>query len=307
MCKAKDLFWNYCESVSPNLKRNDPTTWEDKYWLGNPINGIVNACEFNHSEFCWSTRLLPAVKDAFSLIWNDDKLIVSFDAGNAFRPWKRNPLWLTSSSNWWHVDQNALKGITRQGRVSVQGLVSYYDVDESTGGLCVIPGSHKFHDKLCQRSSSAKLNIDFVQISTDDSYLRDQIGILIKAKAGDMILWDSRTVHCNTHALNIDTFIPLNETEIKDHSEIIRLVSYVCMVPRSTCSNEVIESRKEAFITRTPTSHWPNIKIESFWCDESNRRLINKDISPEILALVGYDDLKARSYIGNIKSSCVIQ
>eukprot|EP00854_Cymbomonas_tetramitiformis_P026911 gene26911-33089_t len=43
---------------------------------------------------------------------------------------------------WFHTDQNALlPGM--QGRVCVQGLVTLTDVDSASGGLCVIPGSHK--------------------------------------------------------------------------------------------------------------------------------------------------------------------
>ena len=169
-------------------------------------------------------------------------------------------------------------------------MVTYYDADESTGGLCVVPGSHRYHDELCSRAPGAKSKIDFVSISTEDPYLREQTGVLIRAKAGDLILWDSRTIHCNTHALNLHEYQSKKDHDkIDDNNDIIRLVSYVCMAPRSSCSAEVIESRKEAFITRTPTSHWPNIIIQSFFCDEADRRVIDEETSLEMLALVGYD------------------
>lgn len=38
-------------------------------------------------------------------VWEDQRdLIVSFDGGNAFRPWKIKPEWSTDGG-WWHVDQ----------------------------------------------------------------------------------------------------------------------------------------------------------------------------------------------------------
>ena len=34
--------------------------------------GIVSGASFNHSDFCWATRLLPRVKEAFSTVRNHD-------------------------------------------------------------------------------------------------------------------------------------------------------------------------------------------------------------------------------------------
>ena len=98
-------------------------------------SGIASGASFNHSEFCWATRLLPRVNEAFSAVrnprhtllksfmmnalhaqcdahtlfigqvWGGERdLIVSFDGGNAFRPWKIKPEWSTDGG-WWHVDQ----------------------------------------------------------------------------------------------------------------------------------------------------------------------------------------------------------
>ncbi len=65
-------------------------------WIANPSNGIISSMDFNHSDFLWNARTLPGVRRAFASIWQTQDLITSFDGGNAFRPWKRNPEWLTS-------------------------------------------------------------------------------------------------------------------------------------------------------------------------------------------------------------------
>ena len=110
--------------------------------------------------------------------------------------------WLTDGG-WYHVDQNALRP-GRQGKVCVQGLVTLCDADETTGGLVVVPGSHKHHDAMCARSKIAKSVGDFLPVPADDPVMigGDSPGpCLVCARAGDLIVWDSRTVHCNTPSL----------------------------------------------------------------------------------------------------------
>lgn len=94
---AKNNFWKLMGDIRPETRRNEPETWGNKStWVPNQSNGIMNGPDIAHSDFLWNARLLPAVKRAFSAIWGSDDLIVSFDAGNVFRPWKFNLDWLTS-------------------------------------------------------------------------------------------------------------------------------------------------------------------------------------------------------------------
>ena len=57
------------------------------------------------SEFLWYARLLPKVREAFSLIWADDDLLVSYDGCGVFRPPEVNEEWRTQGA-WYHIDQN---------------------------------------------------------------------------------------------------------------------------------------------------------------------------------------------------------
>ena len=102
--------------------------------------------------------------------------------------------------------QNSLRGSSRRGRVCVQGLVTYYDANADTGGLCVVPGSHHFHDELCDRASSAKFKIDFVSVDADDPILRGG-GVLVCAQAGGMgdaypASFAARPCSCHCHCSN---------------------------------------------------------------------------------------------------------
>jgi len=290
IAKAKDNFWNFNEEKRPKLKSNNIGTWSGTNWLPSVNNGILGQYEFNHSNFLWETRLLPNVRETFSAIWGSGDLIVSFDGGNAFRPWKYDPSWATDGG-WWHVDQNSFNRPHRQGKVCVQGLVTYYDATPETGGLCVVPKSHLSHDSLCMRTRAAKCGMDYFEIDLDDSLMQNG-GVLVEAKAGDLLLWDSRTIHCNTPALNLEEYFsnnpfnPDDPARKKTNWDIIRLVGYVCMLPFTCANAEVVEQRKHAFIHHVGTSHWPTIPIIF-----NNLSPHPRDIttcSKEMLSLVGY-------------------
>ena len=286
--RAKAEFWDFAEKYSPGLKRDDPSSWNNDNWLANPKTGIISGRSFNHSDFLWNSRLLPKVRRAFELVWgviakNDQSMLVSFDGGNAFRPWKRDPTW-TTDGGWWHVDQNSRNRPHRSGRVCVQGLVTYYDADAETGGLCVVPGSHRQHQELCERTNAARMGMDFVSIDSADPVLRAG-GVLVCARAGDLILWDSRTVHCNTPAL---TWTPRSEPPGDgEAADLIRLVAYVCMLPRSRVADEMLPRRRGAFEHRMPTAHWPDMAPPLPPADRAPER-DPAECPREMLDLVGY-------------------
>lgn len=291
---CKSLMWDYLESI-PNtaVRRDDVKTWGIQGdWLPSETNGILHGFGFGQSDFMWCLRLLPDVRSVFSAIWGTDDLLVSFDGGNAFRPWKYNQEWLTDGG-WYHVDQNATKagGV---GRVCVQGLVTLTDVSEDTGGLVVIPGSHSKHTEMCKRSKVAKSMGDFVPVPVDDEILKNG-AILICAQAGDMIVWDSRTVHCNSPALSAlsqnDVSEPDSDTVASSDQSwrLIRQVGYVCMTPAKMASSEILEKRKDAFVNNISTSHWPHKFVMGGRALPDSIPNDPESISKEQRALIGYD------------------
>lgn len=87
----------------------------------------------------------------------------------------------------------------------MQGLVSLYDATPSTGGLTVLPGTHLEHEAFVERLHRESCT-DFVRIPKSDPFLTSKAyrPLLVTCKAGDLLLWDSRLVHCNTPA-HVDT------------------------------------------------------------------------------------------------------
>eukprot|EP00463_Aulacantha_scolymantha_P000371 TRINITY_DN1223_c0_g1_i1.p1 TRINITY_DN1223_c0_g1~~TRINITY_DN1223_c0_g1_i1.p1 ORF type:complete len:391 (+),score=105.53 TRINITY_DN1223_c0_g1_i1:145-1173(+) len=267
--KAKDLFWGFVVGIPTRFpkeftneekenwaKRDNVKTWSTN-WPADPKNGIFSKFGIGQSAFLWFVRSRPLVKKVFQEIWEDKDLLVSFDGCGVFRPWKYNSSWKTNGG-WYHVDQNAA---TKPDRESVQGLISLYDGGRSTGGLTVIDNSVKdFKGVQSRIDESLKGTWDFVPIPKTDEILQTP-GHLVCCKAGDLLLWDSRTIHCNSpgDSFQIDENTKVEVKKTDDGPwDLIRLVCYVCMTPRKKASKEILEERKCAVEKGVTTNHWPH-------------------------------------------------
>ena len=76
-------------------------------------------------------------------------------------------------------------------------------------------------------------------------------GKLIECKAGDLILFDSRTIHGG----KINE--PSQEFKDQNVNNLVRLAMTVTMVPRSKQTQMNRERRLNAFKSRVGLTHWP--------------------------------------------------
>jgi len=86
---------------------------------------------------------------------------------------------------------------------------------------------------------------------------------LICGKPGDLILWDSRTIHCNTpplidNACNNQNEMKQDEKTNSNNIDFIRLASYVCMTPKSKANETTIYQRILAYQNFESTNHIPH-------------------------------------------------
>lgn len=193
------------------------------------------------SAFLWHLRTLPRVRKAFETIWKTQELLVSFDGANIFRPWNHG--FRKTTCGWWHVDQGAAK----QGRHAVQGFVSLSAASAETGGLTVVPGSHLRHGEVVE--DQANPSVDYCSVQPYEPVMQELPQRLVCCQAGDLVLWDSRTVHANSPA-------PLHPTGPRDR--LLRAVGYVCMTPKSFAPSDVRANRRTAYEHGFSTSHWPH-------------------------------------------------
>ena len=65
---------------------------------------------------------------------------------------------------------------------------------------------------------------------------------LVECDAGDLVLWDSRTVHGGKLNFNLS-----EDFKKEKQNELVRIAVTVSMVPREWCSEGVLQLRKSYF------------------------------------------------------------
>eukprot|EP01006_Ploeotia_vitrea_P053301 TRINITY_DN67774_c11_g5_i1.p1 TRINITY_DN67774_c11_g5~~TRINITY_DN67774_c11_g5_i1.p1 ORF type:complete len:318 (+),score=13.53 TRINITY_DN67774_c11_g5_i1:52-1005(+) len=280
---AKNLLWDHIENeidtdiCDDDIRRDDPSSWTGA-WPGSASTGIISSNGIGQSQFLWFVRGNENVRRAFAGIWGTDSLLTSFDGGNVFRDWSKEPLYKTENG-WYHVDQNAAKCPDKE---AVQGLVSLYDATAVTGGLTVLPRSHLQFAEFSERHNVTKARPDYIQLRHSDPVFQIPKK-LVTCFAGDLCLWDSRTVHCNTPG---GTF-PVEDGAVPGKAqpgELLRACAYVCMTPRSKANEHTLQLRKKIFRKGVTTSHWPHRNVDNAVWEWEMRRPFQH--TPEQLALV---------------------
>ncbi len=236
---ASDKLWNYLENLGTGIKREDNKTWDNENWPGTLCNGILSREGIGQSELQWYLR--PIVKPVFQKLWNKDDLVTSFDGVGVFRPPSVNKKWRTKGG-WYHVDQN---GLLKPDLECIQGLVTLLDADRTTGGFVVLPGSHLKFAKFFQEFPG-KGKKDFIMMDPSQVQWFNIEPVMLEVKRGSMILWDSRAVHCNAPGV-----------QPNESTDLIRAVSYQCMMPAEMLTDKVRMLREAAPAKGISTSHWP--------------------------------------------------
>jgi ectoine hydroxylase-related dioxygenase (phytanoyl-CoA dioxygenase family) len=261
--QARSLLWDSLEATTPAI-RDNIASW-DRWRLdkrGFSMHGSVT-----QGKGAWMLRALPKVKAAFASIWKADDLICSMDLMLIWRPWwqegtasaSTSASSAGSTSQKWrpkteglHLDQNPTRKLDF---ACVQGMLPLYDVTDTTGGLEVVPKSHLVKEKelllaKCGGDAMRALG-DFVKFPP--GYYAPGDSVLLTAKAGDLILWDSRTAHGG----KVGSGRHPNDGEAES-MELARLSLPICMTPRTFASDAVLRARRLMFEEGKTTNHWPH-------------------------------------------------
>ncbi|KAJ5563954.1 hypothetical protein N7513_000196 [Penicillium frequentans] len=253
----KALSW--LESFDNDFDLKNPETWTKDNLPQSFKNMYLGYCAA-HEKFMWDARTEPNVIRPFEELWGTNELTVSFDTFNVTLPDRKDD----DFRPWPHVDQAP----ERKGLACVQGLLNLAPAGPKDGGLLLMPGSSALFEeyfatfKARDRTAVEAKHYDFYMFQPEDIAWFESKGchqIKVNADPGDMILWDSRTIH---HVAKIE-------------SEVIRSVLYICFTPAALAAPEDIAYKAELFKRYEATTHWPHCNI---W--GHGKAKINGEIDP---------------------------
>jgi hypothetical protein len=211
-----------------------------------------------HSQLQWDIREICA--PVFANLYNvkPDELSSSFD-GLCFMDGVRQYR-ARSDIDFIHVDQSP----NRKEFGSIQGFLNLVDNGPLDGGFVCVPGSQSypefFNDKNITHTD------DWYLFSAEDKTSDPMFeqSMKICCAAGDFVLWDSRTWHCNT--------VPKSQT--------LRACVYVCMLPKTCVSARSKLKRAKAVIEGRVSSHHPDRVVifpkKPRWCNDKTYDLVIK-------------------------------
>ena len=101
---------------------------------------------------------------------------------------------------------------------------------------------------------------DFVKVD-DAKY--DPEAIVVEAKAGDLILWDSRVIHGRR----------VGPATSQPGDGLARCSGLVCMTPRARASQEVLLKREAGFQSGAGFTHWPHEAVSSVLKNTDGRNI----------------------------------
>lgn len=269
------VWHEFIEKAWPNCKMNDRSNWKESFPKHNKWG--IFAGPAGQTQVMWDLRQDPRIVNVFAQVWNTTDLIVSMDGLSFMCPPEIREGYIEP---WPHVDQKILRrednvahnnnppigfvseSLLKTHPYTIQGQFLFEDSFEGDGGFYCIPKSHlRFHEFAPQLETIAALEIPQQEKrKVRQQFLegffgngRDESGNPycmkhITAPRGSLILWDSRTLHWNQH--------PSKDRTHSD-SPKVRMVGYLCYVPKARLTNEGRILRKEAFDKGVSTGHNP--------------------------------------------------
>ena len=213
-----DALWAFME-----MDRDDPDSWY------RPPPSEYGMVELNRSgmvelyqhQSLWNNRQNPRIYEAFTDIWETEKLWVTIDRVNLNPPALAD--WDFQGFVHWDIDTSL-----RPLPASVQGVLSLVDVTADQGGLQLVPGFHRLFE-------------DWVKTQPPDRNPRqpDISGfelIGVEMNAGDLVIWNSLLPHGTG----------------RNNSTRPRLAQYISMFPAKDEDEALRQERITSWRERAP-------------------------------------------------------
>ena len=204
-------------------------------------HGIIESHRFNHAPWVRQVRRDPRIISIFAALYGTDQLVASMDRVNFKLPGKV----YAAAEPWPHIDQNP----RRVGRITIQSYLCLTDMaDENAPGNRLYRGSHAvFATRFAYMRNDEKSTENWQRLTEQEATDLDGVCPLVKPvlQKGDMLLWDSRTVHSPCDGTNFEGG---------------RIVVYLCYnkLWEKAGDEAFLTKKKEAFLECRATRHSPN-------------------------------------------------
>lgn len=273
-----DSAWgwlNACETDIP-VEHDNPETWSYDSFPSGKFGMIKNY--IGHETFLWNLR--RKAKHIFESIYTDRKtkevpeLVSSFDGMICSFP--------TESKNfasWFHFDQP--RDMDSSFMNCVQGIACLTDSGEEDGGFCFMLPEDKNVGEYIQEyyENHPSSGIIWGKVNMNDQNVSSCPIFKVCANAGDMILFDSRLMHCNA---------PPQKNEKGDN---YRMATYISFQPRDNLNQEEENARMKMFEDGVMSGHW----CYGSWFTPSSKDYNSygkKKVSPPDLYKPSYDEVE---------------
>jgi hypothetical protein len=197
------------------------------------FNGIFKHHQVGHQRFAWLARTNPKIVNIFKELWNTNELVTSFDGCCYY-----SSDYIGDPHYWTHTDQSSRK----KGLHCYQSFLSL--TNNSERSLLLYKGSHLLHEDYF---TTMEIDEPRDWHIIDKNYLNEiyEDKIILNVKAGDLVIWDSRTFHQNT----------CGSEDCKEE----RLIQYLCYLPKNNEFNDEAQQklRRKYYENLRTTSHWP--------------------------------------------------
>jgi hypothetical protein len=221
--------FTFFEEVSEGrFDRDDRSTW-----IQANMPHVDRGIYFNvqtHHDWVWDVRY--KCTEVFSKIWNVDAEDLLSSFGSIGFMHDKSP----SGLPWLHTDQHRTDGYDF---MCAQGIVNLREAGPDDGGLILVEGSNLAFGGYMDRHPCHGLSFGMTDM-TDES-LKDLNVIKVCSPPGHIMLWDSRTVHCN---------VP--PTYGKGG---MRQCVYVSQQPRKNAKPDELKKRRNWYEAKKTTNH----------------------------------------------------
>jgi hypothetical protein len=212
----------------------------------------------------------PAVAAVFASLWTERARLAAARRGRPAPPAVQARELLSSSDgvsvylgapgerggfhrdgrDWLHWDRSPADPVH-----SVQGLVNLLPTGPGGAAFQALVGSHAHQREFTGRFPAAAAQRFHLLASQAeaDLYVREKrcAHVCVAAAPGDLVLWDSRTVHCGRAAA-------------RGAALLRRAVVYVAMQPRALATPRDLELKRRAHAQRRATTHNAAAGVELF-------------------------------------------